>query len=175
VLDAEVELRAGLATRTVALDDYFIAYKKQNREPGEYIRRVTIKKPSENDHIRLFKITKRRDEDISAVMSAFRITVEEGLITQARIAFGGMAGTPKRARSAEAAIIGLPIKDIATWRAGAEGLLSDFAPLSDHRASAEYRMRVARNLVIKALAEIAGVPSSSTRVVGLRESAHAAE
>jgi len=175
ILDAEVELRAGLATRMVALEDYFIAYKKQNRETGEYLRRVILKKPSESDHIRLFKITKRRDEDISAVMSAFRITVEEGLITQARIAFGGMAGTPKRARSAEAAIIGLPIKDITTWRAGAEALLLDFEPLSDHRASAEYRMRVARNLIIKALAEIAGVPSSSTRIVGLREAAHAAE
>ena len=100
--------------------------------------------------------------------------MEEGLITQARIAFGGMAGTPKRAQSAEAAIIGLPIKDIATWRAGAEGLSADFSPLSDHRASAEYRMRVARNLIIKALAEMAGVPSSSTRIVGLREDAHVA-
>jgi xanthine dehydrogenase small subunit len=108
-------------------------------------------------------------------MGAFRITVEDGLISQARIAFGGMAGIPKRAFAAEAAIIGLPIKDISTWRAGAEGLTSDFAPLSDHRASADYRMRVARNLVIKALAEIAGVPSSSTRISGLREVSHAAE
>ncbi len=174
ILDAELELRAGLATRTLPLEDFFIAYKKQNREPGEYLRRVILKKPGAHDHIRLFKITKRRDEDISAVMSAFRITVEEGLITQARIAFGGMAGTPKRAQSAEAAIIGLPIKDIATWRAGAEGLSADFSPLSDHRASAEYRMRVARNLIIKALAEMAGVPSSSTRIVGLREDAHVA-
>jgi xanthine dehydrogenase small subunit len=164
-----------LVARTVALEDYFIAYKKQNRESGEYLRRVLLKRPGPNDHIRLFKITKRRDEDISSVMSAFRITVEEGLVTQARIAFGGMAGTPKRARSAEAAIIGLPIKDITTWRAGAEGLSMDFEPLSDHRASSDYRMRVARNLVIKALAEIAGVPSSSTRIFGLREAAHAAE
>jgi xanthine dehydrogenase small subunit len=175
ILDAEVELRAGLATRMVALEDYFIAYKQQNRQPGEYLRRVILNKPAQNDHIRLFKITKRRDEDISAVMSAFRITIEEGLITKARIAFGGMAGIPKRARATEAAIIGQPIKDIATWRAGAEALLSDFTPLSDHRASADYRMRVARNLVIKALAEIAGVPSSSTRIVGLREAAYAAE
>ena len=175
ILEGEIELRAGLVARTVALEDYFIAYKKQNRESGEYLRRVLLKKPGPNDHIRLFKITKRRDEDISSVMSAFRITVEEGLVTQARIAFGGMAGTPKRARSAEAAIIGLPIKDITTWRAGAEGLSMDFEPLSDHRASSDYRMRVARNLVIKALAEIAGVPSSSTRIFGLREAAHAAE
>ena len=174
-LGASVELRNGFSNRSVPLEEFFIAYKKQNREPGEYIRRITLSKPGPNDHIRLFKITKRRDEDISSVMGAFRITVEDGLISQARIAFGGMAGIPKRASAAEAAIIGLPIKDISTWRAGAEGLTSDFAPLSDHRASADYRMRVARNLVIKALAEIAGVPSSSTRISGLREVSHAAE
>ena len=175
VLCASVELRNGFSNRSVPLEEFFIAYKKQNREPGEYIRRITLSKPGPNDHIRLFKITKRRDEDISSVMGAFRITVEDGLVSQARIAFGGMAGIPKRASAAEAAIIGLPIKDISTWRAGAEGLTSDFAPLSDHRASADYRMRVARNLVIKALAEIAGVPSSSTRISGLREVSHAAE
>ena len=174
-LGASVELRNGFSNRSVPLEEFFIAYKKQNREPGEYIRRITLSKPGPNDHIRLFKITKRRDEDISSVMGAFRITVEDGLVSQARIAFGGMAGIPKRASAAEAAIIGLPIKDISTWRAGAEGLTSDFAPLSDHRASADYRMRVARNLVIKALAEIAGVPSSSTRISGLREVSHAAE
>ena len=174
-LGASVELRNGFSNRSIPIEDFFIAYKKQNREPGEYIRRVTVSKPGPNDHVRLFKITKRRDEDISSVMGAFRVTVVDGLITQARFAFGGMAGIPKRALAAEAAVVGLAIKDIATWRAGAEGLTEDFAPLSDHRASADYRMRVARNLVIKALAEIAGVPSSSTRISGLREVSHAAE
>jgi len=174
-LGGTVELRNGFANRSVPLEDYFIAYKKQDREPGEYVRRVTLDKPGPLDHIRLFKVTKRRDEDISSVMGAFRITVEDGVIKQARMAFGGMAGIPKRATAAELAVTGLPIKDITTWRAGAESLTHDFAPLSDHRASADYRMRVARNLVIKALAEIAGVPSSSTRVFGLREVSHAAE
>ena len=86
-----------------------------------------------------------------------------------------MAGIPKRAFNTERAIIGASIKDIATWRAGAEAMERDFEPLSDHRASAEYRMRVARNLVIKAMAEIAGVPSSTTRIFAHRESTHAAE
>ena len=174
-LGGSVEMRNGFANRSVPLEEFFIAYKQQNREQGEYIRRLTLSKPGPNDHVRLFKVTKRRDEDISSVMAAFRITVEDGLISQARMAFGGMAGIPKRARAAEAAITGRSIKDISTWRAGAEGLTADFSPLSDHRASADYRMRVARNLVIKALAEIAGVPSSSTRISGLREVSHAAE
>lgn len=97
------------------------------------------------------------------------------VVTDARIAFGGMAGIPKRAHHAERAIIGASIKDIATWRAGAEAIERDFEPLSDHRASAEYRMRVARNLVIKTLAEIAGVPSTTTRIFAHRESIHASE
>ena len=112
---------------------------------------------------------------ISAVMGAFKITVKGDVVTAARIAFGGMAGIPKRAHHAERAITGASIKDIATWRAGAEAIERDFEPLSDHRASADYRMRVARNLVIKAMAEIAGVPSTTTRIFAHRESIHAAE
>ena len=174
-LGATLELRAGFASRTVALEDFFLEYRKQDRQPSDYLRRVTLKKPGPNDHIRVFKVSKRRDEDISSVLGAFRITLEDGVITEARIAYGGMAGTPKRARAVERMIIGKPIADIATWRAGAEAMGQDFTPLSDHRASAEYRMRVARNLVIKALAEIAGVPSQSTRIAGYREATHAAE
>jgi len=169
-MGATLELREGFASRTLPLEDLFIAYRKQDRTQEEYLRRITIPKPRPNDHIRLFKISKRRDEDISAVMGAFRITVEGGVIAEARIAFGGMAGIPQRARQAEEAIIGQSIKDIATWRAGAEAIERDFQPLSDHRASAEYRMRVARNLVIKALAEIAGVPSTDRKSTRLHSS-----
>ncbi|MEN9755295.1 MAG: xanthine dehydrogenase small subunit [Pseudomonadota bacterium] len=174
-LGAMLELREGFSSRKLPLEEFFIAYKKQNREPQEYLRRVTIQKPGPDDHIRVFKVTKRRDEDISAVMGAFKITVKDGIVADARIAFGGMAGIPKRASNTERAIIGASIKDIATWRAGAEAIERDFEPMSDHRASAEYRMRVARNLVIKAMAEIAGVPSSTTRIFAHRESTHAAE
>ena len=174
-LGATLELREGFSSRKLPLEDFFIAYRKQNREPQEYLRRVTIQKPGPDDHIRVFKVTKRRDEDISAVMGAFKITVKDGVVADARIAFGGMAGIPKRASNTERAIIGASIKDIATWRAGAEAMERDFEPMSDHRASAEYRMRVARNLVIKAMAEIAGVPSSTTRIFAHRESTHAAE
>ncbi|MEI6572963.1 MAG: xanthine dehydrogenase small subunit [Alphaproteobacteria bacterium] len=174
-LGATLELREGFSSRKLPLEDFFIAYRKQNREPQEYLRRVTIQKPGPDDHIRVFKVTKRRDEDISAVMGAFKITVKDGIVADARIAFGGMAGIPKRAFNTERAIIGASIKDIATWRSGAEAMERDFEPLSDHRASAEYRMRVARNLVIKAMAEIAGVPSSTTRIFAHRESTHAAE
>lgn len=174
-LGAMLELREGFSSRKIPLEEFFIEYRKQNRNPQEYLRRVTIQKPGVDDHIRVFKISKRRDEDISSVMGAFRITVKDGIVSDARIAFGGMAGIPKRAFNTERAIIGQSVKDIATWRAGAQAMDSDYQPLSDHRASAEYRMRVARNLVIKAMAEIAGVPSSTTRIFAHREADHAAE
>lgn len=170
-LGATIELRQGLASRTIPLEDFFIAYRRKDLQPGEYIAGVTIQKPGPLDHVRLFKVSKRRDEDISSVMGAFRISVNDGQILQARIAFGGMAGVPQRALATEAAITGQSINDIATWQTGAEAMLNDYTPMSDHRASAEYRMRVARNLVIKALAEIAGVPQSSTRIYPTKEMA----
>jgi xanthine dehydrogenase small subunit len=171
-LGATVELRKGFTSRILLLEDYFIEYRKQALEPGEFVRRITVQKLGPDDHARFFKVSKRRDEDISSVMGAFRITVVDGTITGARIAYGGMAATPKRATSVENAILGQSIMDIATWRAGSTALEHDFAPLSDHRASSVYRMQVGRNLVIKALAEIAGVPSNATRISGIRESIH---
>ncbi|MEY3596292.1 MAG: xanthine dehydrogenase small subunit [Pseudomonadota bacterium] len=171
-LGATVELRKGFTSRILLLEDYFVEYRKQALEPGEFVRRITVQKLGPDDHARFFKVSKRRDEDISSVMGAFRITVVDGTITGARIAYGGMAGTPKRATSVENAILGQSIMDIATWRAGSTALEHDFAPLSDHRASSVYRMQVGRNLVIKALAEIAGVPTNSTRISGIRESIH---
>jgi xanthine dehydrogenase small subunit len=170
-LGATIELRQGLTSRTIPLEDFFIAYRRKDLRQGEYIASVTIQKPGPLDHVRLFKVSKRRDEDISSVMGAFRISVQNGQILQARIAFGGMAGVPQRALTTETAITGQSINDIATWRTGAEAMLNDYTPMSDHRASADYRMRVARNLVIKALAEIAGVPQSSTRVFPTEEMA----
>ena len=115
-------------------------------------------------HFRALKISKRFDEDIASVMGAFCLTLEAGLIAQARIAYGGMAGTPKRALHAENFLQGQPIGSAATWKQAAEILAEDFIPVSDHRASAHYRMQAARGILIKALAEIAGLPGSSTRI-----------
>jgi xanthine dehydrogenase small subunit len=175
-LGAEVELRRGDETRRLPLEDFFIAYRKQDRRPGEYLRRLIVPKLRPSDHVRALKVSKRMDEDISSVMLACRITVEQDVVTEARLAFGGMAGTPKRALEAERALIGNPAGDGAVWRAASEALARDFTPLDDHRASAAYRMQVARNLIIKAMAEIGtGAPTSATRIAGQREARHAAE
>ncbi|MFL9824444.1 xanthine dehydrogenase small subunit [Rhodoplanes sp. SY1] len=168
-LGATVELRKGDRVRTLPVETFFIAYGKQDREKGEFVRRLMVPKPAAETRLRVFKITKRMDEDISAVMGAFAITIasdqnEPPRITSARIAFGGMAGVPKRATAVEQALAGAPLTDPATWRAAANKIGEDFTPLTDQRGSAAYRLKVAETIVIKALAEIAGVPSATTRV-----------
>lgn len=173
-LGAELLLRKGDRVRAVPLEDFFLAYRKQDREPGEWVRGVVVRKPAPDDRIRVFKVSKRFDEDISSVLMACRVTVEGPRILSARVAFGGMAGTPRRAPAVEAAMVAASLADGTTWRRAGDAVAADFTPLDDHRASAAYRLQVARNLVVKAMAEIAGAPTSATRIVGLRETSPAA-
>ncbi|RAI43128.1 xanthine dehydrogenase small subunit [Rhodoplanes roseus] len=163
-LGATVELRKGDRVRTLPLERFFLAYGKQDREPGEFVRRLVVPKPSAETRLRVFKITKRMDEDISAVMGAFAVTLRHDRIASARVAFGGMAGVPKRAVAVEAALTGARLADPATWRAAAQKIGEDFSPLTDQRGTAAYRLQVAKTIVVKALAELAGVPGTATRV-----------
>jgi len=168
-LGGSVELRRGEQRRRLPLEQYFIAYGKQDRAPGEFIRGLVIPRLPEATRFRAFKISKRFDEDITTVLGAFRLTISEGRISAARIAYGGMAATPKRARTVEQALLGAAPGDPQIWRSAAAKLSDDFTPLSDLRASARYRLEVARNILIKALAEIAGGSSRVTRVADRRE------
>lgn len=144
-LGAKVILRNGAKRRSVAIEDFFIDYGKQDREISDFVEYISIPKTEQNSIHAAYKISKRRDEDISSVCGAFNLKILDGKITDARIAFGGMAATPKRAANAEASLIGQPWSE-ATLVAAASGLALDFTPLSDWRASADYRMRVAQNL-----------------------------
>ena len=156
-LDATLHLRFGTVERAMKLEDFFIAYGSQDRKAGELVWRIDVPKPAANQIFRCSKITKRFDQDISAVMAAFLFTVEKGTVKAARIAYGGMAATPKRALKAEAALIGKSLQE-------ALGItLDDYAPIADMRASAEYRAAVANALLHKALLEAAGV--EDTRVL----------
>jgi xanthine dehydrogenase small subunit len=149
-LGATLHLRKGDARRDLLLEDFFLDYGKQDREPGEFVEAVSI--PRQPDRLRCYKLSKRFDQDISAVCGCFSITVEDGSVTEARIAFGGMAGIPKRASHVEAAIIGKPWNEdtvAGAWEAWGE----DFAPMSDMRASAEYRLHSARNMLTRYLLE----------------------
>ena len=97
------------------------------------------------------------------------------MVASARIAFGGMAGIPKRAAHVEAALIGLAISDRAGIANAVAGIAQDFQPLSDARASAAYRLKLAENLIVKALLEMAGMPATATRILDSSRRLHAAE
>ncbi len=163
-------MRKGDKTRTVPLEDFFIAYGKQDRDPGEFVVAVEAPRLAAGQHYRAFKVSKRFDEDISAVMLAIRIDLDGRRIVGARLACGGMAATPKRAAKAERALVGANLDEPATWRFAREAISDDFTPLTDMRATAAYRKTVAANLLEKALMEISG-GSAPTRIGML----HAAE
>ena len=147
-LDAELVLRCNGQRRIVALEDFFIGYGRQDRAPGELVEAVRVPRPGPDWHFRCAKISKRFEQDISAVMAAFALRVEGDAVAEARLAFGGMAAIPKRARAAEAALVGKPFTE-AGMRAAMAALARDFTPLDDMRASADYRLAVARNLLLK--------------------------
>ena len=173
-LGSTIELRKGRAARTLPLEDFFIAYGKQDRAQGEILWSVTVPKLKRGEAFRCYKITKRFDQDISSVLGAFKFMRDGHRIAGARIAFGGMAATPKRAKLTEQALAGLSLDDPASWQAAVGMIAKDFAPIDDHRASARYRVETATALLTKALTEIAGASSHTTRITGHREAlAHA--
>ncbi|MDR7228941.1 xanthine dehydrogenase small subunit [Caulobacter sp. BE264] len=163
---ARLILRQGDERRELALEDFFLDYGKQDRRPGEFVEAVIAPRLEAGRLFKVFKLSKRFDQDISAVCGAFSLAVEDGVVTDARIAFGGMAGTPKRAKACEAALIGRPWAE-ATIEAAMAGLDTDYKPMSDMRASAAYRALAARNMLRKVLLETQGVEARVTP-----ESAH---
>ncbi|MDE3081527.1 MAG: xanthine dehydrogenase small subunit [Paracoccaceae bacterium] len=154
-LGATLHLRRGDETRAIPLEDFFLDYRKQDRRPGEFVAAVTF--PDKAPALRCYKLSKRFDQDISAVCGCFNVMVEAGIVTAARIAFGGMAGIPKRAKVVEAALIGQPWTE-ATVTAALPAFAEDFAPLTDMRASSAYRMATARNMLVRYFHDLAGTP-----------------
>jgi xanthine dehydrogenase small subunit len=152
-MGATLHLRHGDARRDMPLEDFFIEYRKQDRRPGEFVEAVTI--PATAPSLRCYKISKRFDQDISAVCGCFNVTVAGGTVSTARIAFGGMAGTPKRAAHVEAALVGQPWS-LATVTAALPAFAQDFTPMTDMRASAHYRLTTAQNLLTRYFHDLAG-------------------
>ena len=147
-LGASITLRRGAERRNIPVEDFFIDYGKQDLSKGEFLESISVPRPIAGDIHAAYKISKRRDEDISSVCAAFNVTVVDGKITAARIAFGGMAATPKRAANSEAVLIGQEWSE-ETLMAAAAVLGDDFSPLTDWRASSEYRLQVSKNLFRK--------------------------
>ncbi|MTH63828.1 xanthine dehydrogenase small subunit [Paracoccus shanxieyensis] len=142
-LGATMTLCSAAGTRDIAVEDFFIDYGKQDRRPGEFVQAIHV--PLRGDaRIAAYKVSKRHHADITASAAAFHIETDGATITDARVAFGGMAATPKRAANAEAALRGQPFS-AETFEAAAHAVANDFTPLSDWRASAEYRQTLAAN------------------------------
>ncbi|WP_028475195.1 xanthine dehydrogenase small subunit [Nevskia ramosa] len=146
VLGADIELRCGDVVRRLPLERFYLGYQKKDLQPGEFLTSVRIPKSASGLIFESYKLSKRIDQDISAVCAAFAITLDGDVISSARIAFGGMAATPARAPATEAALIGQPFT-AATIATAAAKLAEDYKPLSDMRASSSYRLQTAMNLL----------------------------
>ena len=160
-LGASLLLRRGDIRRSLPLEDFFIAYGTQDRHPGEFVEAVSI--PKQRDRLRCYKLSKRFDQDISAVCGCLTMTGDGKTITDARLAYGGMAGTPKRAAHAEAALIGQPWSE-QTMRRAMAAMAEDFQLLSDMRASAAYRLETAQNMILRYFHEASGLATDIHQV-----------
>lgn len=146
-LGARVVLASADGEREVDLAEYFTGYRQSVRRADELIRAVRIPLPLAK--VTSFqKIAKRRFDDISSVAVAFALDIEGGSVTSAKIGLGGVAATPLRARATEEALIGQPW-NVATVRAASEVLGSEGTPMSDHRASSEYRALMLNTALLK--------------------------
>lgn len=162
-MDTRLVLNKGGTRREIALEDFFVDYGKQDRAAGEFVERIIIPKPQPGTEFRAYKISKRFDQDISALCAAFQLTVRDGVVQSARIAYGGMAATPKRATATEAALVGQPWSE-ETVEHACNALEDDYQPITDMRASADYRRVTAANLLRKAHLETTSA-SAGTRVL----------
>jgi xanthine dehydrogenase small subunit len=145
-LGARVVLRGAAGERELALEDLYLGYQQKDMRAGEFVQTVRVPLARAGLRFRTYKLAKRFDQDISAVCAAFALRIDGEVVSEARIAFGGMAATPRRATRTEALLLGQPWTE-ATLDAAMAMLAHDYAPLSDMRASSEYRMQAAQNLL----------------------------
>jgi xanthine dehydrogenase small subunit len=156
-LGAKLVLQSTRGQRVCDLEDYFISYGKQDLHAGECLAQVRLPVPPENQLFATYKVSKRFEQDISAVCGAFAVQINDSTINNARVCFGGMAETPKRAKACEKALEGKPWNQ-ETINQAMQAMLKDFTPLTDMRASASYRTRVAQNLLQRFFLEQTAVP-----------------
>ncbi len=163
-LDATLVLRRGKRTRTLPLDQFYPGYRQTALRPGEYLSAIRVPLPRRGRHFHTYKISKRFDQDISAVCGAYCLDIAGGQVTKARVAYGGMAATPARAPHCEAALTGRAWTEDAIPGAK-RALARDFSPMDDMRATARYRMAVAQNLLHRLYLDIeaGGAPTALLR------------
>lgn len=157
VIDTALVLRRGDRTREISLDEFYLGYQETALEPGEFLERILIPLRGEGTLVQSYKVSKRFDQDISAICGAYSLRLDGAAIGDFRIAYGGLASVPKRAVQCEAALKGRDWNEDAV-RAGIEALTRDFEPISDMRSSAEYRRAVCGNLLQRFYLDSGGDP-----------------
>jgi len=151
-LNAQVVLQDSKKTKILFLDSFFINYRKTKLKKGQFIHSIRIPL-FEKNIFKAYKVSKRFDDDISSVCAAFNLEIIKNKIEVIRIAYGGMAAIPKRAKFCEKILLNSFINDETIHKAK-EALEKDFQPINDMRASGLYRMEVAKNLLEKCCVEI---------------------
>jgi xanthine dehydrogenase small subunit len=160
-LDAVLLLRHGDDTRELPLNDFYLGYQQTARQPGELVERIRIPLPEPNSVLRSYKVSKRFDQDITAVCGAYRVTLEGTRVKDARIAYGGLAATPSRAAGAEQVLEGAEWNE-QTVRQAMAALEFDYEPITDMRASKDYRKLLAQNLLYRFFLEVSEQNSEQT-------------
>jgi xanthine dehydrogenase small subunit len=160
-LGVTVVLRAGKDERTLALEDFYLGYRRTSLREGELVAAVIIPRARESLAFRSYKVSKRYDQDISGVCGAFALDLVNGHVGRARVCFGAMAAVPKRAARCEAALNGARW-NAATIEKAVQALAADYHPITDLRASGGYRTRVAGNLLRRFHAEVSGAPGATS-------------
>ncbi len=154
-LDTRLILRHGEQRREIALEDFYLGYRHTALAPGEFVERIRIPIHASDYQVRAYKIAKRFDQDISAVCGAYRLTLEDHVVRDIRICYGGMAAVPQRAYRCEQALMGGPWTEASVAMAMAQ-LDEDYTPLTDMRASEAYRRLVAKHLLQRFFLETSG-------------------
>jgi xanthine dehydrogenase small subunit len=145
-LGSEVVINGPYGRRSMPLESFYLDYQKKDWQPGEFVEAMRVPLPRPNAVLRTYKLAKRFDQDISAVCAAFGFTLADGVVQDARIAFGGMAAISKRAAKTEAYLNGKPWSEDVLKEA-MRLLAEDYKPLTDMRATDAYRMKTAQNLL----------------------------
>ncbi|MCA0973801.1 xanthine dehydrogenase small subunit [Halomonas denitrificans] len=153
-LDARLRLTGPGGSRTLAASEFFLGYRDTALGDDEVLEAIFLPHLANDQQLKVWKLSKRREDDISAVLGAFSWRVVGGRLADVRLAFGGMAAIPARATGAEAALEGKPA-DSASLGAVSEALAQDFTPMSDVRGSSEYRQDAAAALLERLLLVIA--------------------
>ena len=167
-LDARLVLRSLAGERTLPAEEFFRGYRQTALAQGEFLARIAIPLPAPGGMFATYKVSKRIDQDISAVCGAFRLLLADGRVEDIRIAYGGMAAVPKRAVAAEQSLGGRRWNR-ASVAAAMAALDAELSPIGDMRASAAYRRSVARNLLLRFLLETAPEDDAPVRLQELEE------